>query len=283
MACVVRSTPLLCLLHAKGALLWQLDRGGVKRVDNYDTLSFPRDKRRLQNFDTTRLPDPHVFSLPMEAEPPIPWSRFVAFIRQHTHDVRNGLNSLDLEISLMRELVTGSEAEQCAERVRKQTRSVAEQMRTLSAQFQEPQPVAAPIAARELLLIWREQNAALPNAPEVEWVNKVGDEKVSVDAGLIAAVFRELSSNAAAFSQGTPASITARREEGAVVFELCEPKTAPVDLSHWGEPFSTTRRHGYGLGLWNAHRLVKASGGALKQEFSAGESVLRTRITIPLA
>jgi hypothetical protein len=219
----------------------------------------------------------------MEAEPQIPWSRVAAFVRQHTHDVRNGLNSLDLEISLLREIVAGSEAEECAERVRKQARAVAEQMRTLSALFQAPQPAAAPIAARELLLIWREQNAALPGAPKIQWVNKVGDEKVSVDAGMMATIFRELSSNAAVFSQGDPAAITARREGSAVVFELRESKTEPLDPSEWGGLFSTTRRNGYGLGLWNAHRLAKANGATMTQQFSPAESALITRIAIPLA
>ena len=37
-------------------------------------------------------------------EPQIPWARIVAFVRQHTHDVRNGLNCLDLEKDEARQL-----------------------------------------------------------------------------------------------------------------------------------------------------------------------------------
>jgi K+-sensing histidine kinase KdpD len=218
----------------------------------------------------------------MDAEPPIPVTRVAAFLRQHSHDVRNGLNSLDLEISLLRELVPAGEAQECLERVRKQARTVAEQMRSLSALFQDPQPSAAPIAARELMLIWREEYAALPSAPAIQWVNKIGDERVNADAGMIATVFRELSSNAAAFSEGETATITARRDGNDVIFELREPKTAPLDPSQWGALFSTTRRHAYGLGLWQAHRLVRASGAAMTQQFLPEESALVTRIAIPV-
>ena len=217
----------------------------------------------------------------MESEPEISWPRLAAFVRQHTHDVRNALNSLDLESALLQELVTDDEARTGAARVRQQVRGLAEKLRALSVLFQEPQPYTAPLAARELLLIWREQNDSLPEPPAVEWIEEVGDAKVKVDAGMMATIFRELLVNARAFRDGGPATASARREGGEVVFALREPKTTPVDTVRWGRQlFETTKRGGYGLGLWTVKRLADANGATLARRNEEGALV--THIALPV-
>ena len=217
----------------------------------------------------------------MESDPEISWPRLAAFVRQHTHDVRNGLNALDLETALLQELATDDEGRASVARVRQQVRGLAEKLRAMSALFQEPQPCAAPLAARELLLIWREQNDALAEPPVVEWIEEVGDAKVNVDAGMMATVFRELLANARSFREGEPAIASARREGEEIVFELCEPKPAPVDTAAWGRRiFETTKRGGYGLGLWTAKRLTEAIGATLTRRNEEGALV--TRIALPV-
>jgi signal transduction histidine kinase len=216
----------------------------------------------------------------MSDEPEIPWARVAAFVRQHTHDVRNGLNGLELETALLQELVPDGEAHATVRRLRKQVRSIAEQLRVMSSAFQEPQPHAGPIAAHELLLIWREKHAALPGAPQVRWEDALGAEQVSVDAEMLATVFSELLRNAAAFSPGTEVSITARANDDAVIFELREPKQEAVDTSAWGQPFTTTRRDGYGLGLWAARRLIEANGGSMVQRCDG--DALTTQVVLPV-
>jgi signal transduction histidine kinase len=156
-------------------------------------------------------------------------------------------------------------------------------MRTLSSLFQEPQAIAAPIVARDLFAIWREQQTGLSNPCNVQWVDKLGAEKVNVDAGLMATVFRELLNNAATFSQGGAISATAWRDGDQVVFELREPKTEALDPSDWGQAFSTTRRNGYGLGLWSARRLAEATGATIDRHHILEEKALITRITVPVA
>lgn len=219
----------------------------------------------------------------MDAESEISLPHMAAFVRQHTHDVRNGLNSLDLETSLLQELVTDDEGQACVSRVRQQVRGLAEQLRAISARFQEPQPYCAPLAARELLLIWREQHEMLPDAPAVEWVDEIGEEKVNVDAEMMAAVFRELLANARTFHDGEPAIAAVRRLGADVVFELREPKSHPVDTAGWGRRvFATTKRGGYGLGLWSARRLLEANHACLEQRHVDAEGELITRIILPV-
>jgi len=220
----------------------------------------------------------------MESEPEISWPRLAAFVRQHTHDVRNALNALDLETALLQELATDDEGRASAASVRKQVRGLAEKLRALSALFQEPQPYAAPLAARELFLIWREQNESLPEPPVIEWIEEVGDAKVNVDAGMMATVFRELLANARSFREDEPATASARREGEEVVFELREPKSAPVDTAAWGRRiFETTKRGGYGLGLWTVRQLTEAIGATVTRRNEEGALVTRIALPVVLA
>jgi signal transduction histidine kinase len=219
----------------------------------------------------------------MDAEPDIPWERIAAFVRQFTHEVRNGLNSLDLEISLLRELTTDPESEACAARSREQVRKLANQLRTLSALFQSPQPMKARIAARELLQVWREQHAALAKSLAIRWVDELEEAEVSVDEAMMASVFRELLLNAATFAPAGPLIITGRRTENAVVFEVCEPKAQSADPSDWDEAFFTTRRTGYGLGLCVARRLLEANNATITRHFLKKESALVTNVSVPIA
>ena len=218
----------------------------------------------------------------MPAEPEIKWSRLAAFVRQHTHDVRNGLNSLDLETALLFEIVADSEGRECIQRQREQVRAIGAQMRELAARFQNPKPILAPLAARDLFLIWEDQQADLPKPLAVQWVDELGTEQVNVDAGMMANAFRELLENAAAFSEGGTMTASARCEGDEVIFDLREPKTGALDPSAWGEPLATTRRGGYGLGLWSARRLLVANHARIEQRHVASEGALLTRIFLPV-
>lgn len=223
-----------------------------------------------------------VFIGVMDPEPDIPWTRFAAFVRQHTHDVRNGLNSLELETAFLHEIVTDSEGRDCVDRLRAQVRALGVQMRELSSLLQQPKPFLTPRAARDLFLIWKEQHADLPKPIEAQWVDELGTEQVNVDAGMMASVLRELLANAAAFSEGGTMTASARREGDEVIFELREPKAAALDPSAWGEPLVTARRGGYGLGLWSARRILDANGARIVQRHVPDEGALVTRIFLPV-
>ncbi len=216
-------------------------------------------------------------------ETTIPWPNVAAFVRQHAHDVRNGLNSLDLEIEFLQELVPAEgEAADSVKRVRKQVRAVTQQLRSLSALCQEPSPVTASLPAHVLLKIWREKHAALTPAPEVQWTDELGEEHVNVDVEMMATVFRELLANATAHSPGGGLTISARFKGREVIFELREPKKTALDTSTWGHPFSSPRRDHYGLGLWNARRLMEASGVSFTQSYLPVDGCLLTRLVIPV-
>jgi signal transduction histidine kinase len=211
----------------------------------------------------------------------IPWSRLAAFIRKHTHDVRNDLNSLDLESTLLQEVVPEGEAKEGVARIRKQVRALTAQMRLLSTRFQSASPFAAPMPAKAVLTIWQERCAALPKAPEFKWVDKLTDENVNVDVEMIATVIQELIGNAAAHSQNLPITVIARSDKSVVVFEMQEPQSSPLVTRAWGEPFFSARTGGHGLGIWTARRLVEANHGTLVQHFAPDVSALISQVILP--
>lgn len=218
----------------------------------------------------------------MEHELQIPWPRLAGFVRQHTHDIRNHLNSLDLEAALLNELVSTAEAKSSVERLRRQVRDFAQEMRLLAGKFADPPAGRALVPASVLVLIWQDQLAALDAKPEVSWSHNVGEAKITADPDAIARTFRELFVNAVHFGTGRPLRADALAREGRVDFSLLEPKDAPVDPSQWGRaPLISTRRGGYGLGLWNVDRSVVASNGTVRRSYDDDRKQLVTTLSFP--
>jgi hypothetical protein len=217
----------------------------------------------------------------MDSEPIIAWPKLANFVRQHTHDVRNGLNGLDLEAALLADFVQAPEGVEGIARIRAQIRKMAAEMKALSARFSEPAISPVPIAAREMLAIWQDQHATLDPKPAVEWQDGFADETVQVDPAAIADVMKELLVNARDFgSQRMVAS--GRAEKGAAIYELREIPPAAVETEGWGcAPFHTGRRGGYGLGLFSAHRAVAACEGRITH--GCVDGTLATRLSFPLA
>ena len=216
----------------------------------------------------------------MSCEPNLTWPLLAAFIRQHTHDVRNHLSSLDLESALLTELVPPGEAMESVGRIRQQIRGLAAELRALSARFAEPVVRPSPLRASELMAIWKDQADGL----SVEWDDRFQGEEVSVDASAIAPAFEEFLKNARIFSPKATLRATGYTENKSAIFRLHEPKSEPVDPALWGlTPFLTTRHKGLGLGLFGAHRVVTAHGGKLAWKYVPEPSELQTQLELPLA
>lgn len=215
--------------------------------------------------------------------PLVPWARVADFLRQHTHDVRNELNCLDLECAQLQDIVPAGEAQHSVDSIKKVSRTLAQRMRELSGRFQACRPIAGPVPASALLTIWREKHAAIPKVPEAVWSNDSGAVNVVVDVELMAAVFRELLINAMTFDSQPPLTISCVRQNATLTFELKERKTKPVDTTGWGEPFFSTLRGRYGLGLWTVRRYVEANQGRFQQRFDPASAVLTSSIALPVA
>jgi hypothetical protein len=73
-------------------------------------------------------------------------------------------------------------------------------------------------------------------------------------------------------------------EDRQIVFELREPKDAPLETADWGSaPFASMRHGHYGLGLWAAHRTIAANGGEVRRRFAPDAMELITTLLFPVA
>jgi signal transduction histidine kinase len=214
----------------------------------------------------------------------LPWQRVAAFVRQHTHDVRNDLNSVDLEGSLLSDMITDEEARESVARMRRQIRLAAGRLKALSAKFSDPRPAPGPLLAGDLFDIWQERARSLSEPLEMSWESKLKGESLSVDAALMALVLSELLENAAAFSAGSKITASAFTQSEQVNYQLKESKSEPVNPEGWcTNPLQSSRRGGYGLGLWQARRIVEAHGGELMQQYLSEEKSLLSTVSLPVA
>lgn len=209
-------------------------------------------------------------------------SSIAGFLRQQTHDICNHLNGLDLEAALLAETITDADGAEGVSRMRRQIRDLATELKALSGKVCAEEPQRAPIAARELFLIWQDQAAAL-GLDSIAWASALGDERINVDVAALGEVLRELLINAQQFTGTAGPTAMADLRGGQIEFELREAKREPVDPSSWGrQPFVSTKRGGYGLGLWQAAQVVATNGGEITRAFLPNGTLV-TKLTFPLA
>ena len=160
--------------------------------------------------------------------------------------------------------MTDSEQVACVNRIRTQLRDAAAELKALSVQISDPRLMPGRLKATELVLIWKDQIAAMSKAPDVTWEEALGETMVEVDPALLAIVFRELADNAHAFGV-SKLCISARIENQRVIFEQHEPRTGPVDTKRWGDaPLETTHRGGdHVIVVGRVEKYVRYGGNAL--------------------
>jgi signal transduction histidine kinase len=217
----------------------------------------------------------------------IPFGRVATFVRQLSHDVRNNLGSMDLQAAYVAELIQDSEAIEELRKLRGMVTSAAKALQSISRNFQTPRPNLVSLEARILLEDFQERlEKQLPaeRAP-IEWEIALDDETICVDIEMIFGALLECCRNALHFHEGTePIRIRAFATAGNLVVELKEKRSAvEIPPETWGqEPFCSTRRGGYGLGLFYAAQILAVHGGAVQFAHDAGSATLTTRVTLPL-
>ena len=226
-------------------------------------------------------------SLNFENAPGIPLPRLVNFVRQVTHDVRNGLNAIDLQSAFIAEIAPEGEVAEELGKLRKMVSHITRDMQELSSRFGELRPVFMEYPIQEFLLGLKEAvDAEFENqAKRIVWEEKAGDEEMTMDYTLLTNALMELVRNAIYFREGDAAiHFTVWNEKGNVVFEVRQARSRPAtDWEAWGrEPLSSSRRGGYGLGLFYVRRILDTLGGALATGYDAKSGELRVRLVLPL-
>jgi signal transduction histidine kinase len=215
----------------------------------------------------------------------VPVDRVATFVRQYTHDVRNGLNAVDLQAAFLAELINDEEASMELKKMRGMISSVARQLQGISSFFRVPNPNPISYSAKIFCEDFRDR--LKKNHPadfdHFIWSENLEEETIHADIELVMSALMEVFKNAAQFRErDSKIEVQGRCENGSFVIELREKKTAkPEDTAEWGQPFHSTRRGGYGLGLFYARSVIEAHGGELKIDYLQEIGILRTRIVLP--
>ena len=225
--------------------------------------------------------------LPIE-DVSVPFDRVAALVRHLTHDIRNGLNTLDLQTSFLQELVTDAEASPEVKRLRGMIASTAKSLQSFSTVFWLAETHLVTYSAKILVEDFRGRiSSVLPEeAVEITWTETLGEESITVDIELIFRAFSEFFKNAFHFREKDAAiSVRIFTEGGRFVLELREKKSElPSPPDTWGrEPLVSTRRGGFGMGLFYARRILAAHQGAVDFAFDPAARQLTTRLSLPLA
>lgn len=224
--------------------------------------------------------------------PTVRWDQVEHFVGQLTHDVRNGLNALELQLTFLGEISTDPEAADEVKRLRGTLGNVTRQLQTLRSAVGVTTPYPLEYPAGEFFDDLRERfakshPAAKTEAAQIEWTIEIDPETLlSVDPDLAIGALLELLANAQHFAQtGTdPIRVIVSATGTHAVFTLHEPQpTEPgVPPADWGRtPLRTTRRGAYGLGLFRVRRSLEIQGGTLEMAYSCAQLTLTTTVTLP--
>ena len=217
----------------------------------------------------------------------MPFEHVAKFMRQLSHDLRNNLGSFDLQTAFIAELVTDPEASVELKKLRSMIAGTAKTLQAVSGSFWVQTPNLIALPARMFIEDFRERlQKQQPDAPVTEWVVELGDETISIDFEMVFRAFAELFRNAFHFHESKePLNARATREEGTFSLELREIRPL-VDTppGTWGQaPFISTRRAGYGLGLFHARQILSAHEGHVDFSHDAAAGTVTTRVRLPLS
>jgi signal transduction histidine kinase len=226
-------------------------------------------------------------SLNLENGPGIPLPRLVTFVKQVTHDVRNGLNAIELQSAFIAELAGEGEIAEELGKLRRMIGHVTLEMQELSGRFGELRPVLVTYPVEEFLqgLKHAVEREFETQAKRIVWEMKLENEEMEMDYTLLTSALLELTRNAIYFREGDQAiHFTASDDKGNAVFEVRQSRSQPPgDPAEWGRaPLASSRRGGYGLGLFYVRRILDSLGGALEPRYDAGSGELSVRLILPL-
>jgi signal transduction histidine kinase len=199
------------------------------------------------------------------------------------HEIRNPLNSLNLNMQLLEEDLPPELAAGPNRRLLALTRSELGRLEGLVTDFlayARPRPLELEVARpRELFeqLLAVHGRAASQRGVAVEVIDEAAEATLRVDRSQLEQLLLNLFQNALAATEDQVRQplieLRARRQGGQLILEVSDNGRgmAPDELARVFEVFYSTKKGGTGLGLAIVERIARAHGGALAVRSEPGE------------
>jgi len=170
--------------------------------------------------------------------------RIERIIRKHVHDVRNSINSLDLEAVLLGELTTDPQVAGVLTRMRAELTQLEATMKALQYKFAEPAPLT--LTSGDLLYLWQRQIAPLETADRrIVWSPPPVARDINLDAHAVLSIMRELVLGAWGRAPAGVLKAAVITTDHSIALELREPiSRTPPAAEVMGEQHSLVAIHG---------------------------------------
>lgn len=219
----------------------------------------------------------------------VPWTRIEGFVGKLTHDIRNGFNALELQVTLIGELSDDPEIKEEVKRVRQGLADLTRQLQAVRVATGAPTMHLFPYPAADFLEDLRERFEKRHGeaAGRVQWASEAGAATVNIDPEQTMAAALELLGNALQHAAGeSSVRVEMRAVAGGVAIsthqQLADTLAAPP--ADWGRtPLLSSRRNAYGLGAFRARRILETQACSLEYAFTEADRSLVTVVTLPLA
>jgi K+-sensing histidine kinase KdpD len=243
------------------------------------------------NDGTPASPEPILPGTPAPTPTPnansssLPWPAFMRVLRRLSHNLRNYVNTAELEAAFAQEIADDPEVRASLTRLRRSLGKVTDECERLLTRVADPMVELIELSADELFqAIRQESERRLGSAVPIMWEWLDGaSASLDVDPDLMCRIVRELLDNATRYRlpADRPIRVRAGTKKAAFELEVIEPKSAAPEMSTWGiQPFTSTEPGRYGLGTWAVGRWASAIGAKLDRRYDEEQSALVTRLTL---
>ena len=199
------------------------------------------------------------------------------------------MNALELQLTYLGEISEDPEAKTEVKRMRGSVAAITRQLQAVRASTGAPgpHPFAYPVAdfiedARERCV---RQQADISS--RIRWEVEPGAAPVEIDPELSLAALLELLTNAVFHAaENSDVRVHVAGDAAGATLSIHQTLASPPTDSpeDWGRtPLSSTRRDGYGLGVFRARRILENQGGTLRFTYQDADRSLVTTLTLPAA
>jgi hypothetical protein len=190
-------------------------------------------------------------------------------VRRHAHDVRNALNGMELELTLLDHESNRPGTREAIARLRQAVSEIGRCVQGLSGKYGTED--VAPILALQISERWKADARHVAPDASIEWHIKFSDEPVAVESGFIRTLLLEILDMAIRIGGTARLQTSCRRELNRALFEV-----SAVGSGAASEIISTERVY------WVALQRLAERNQAVLEPSQLGAGGFPLRLWLPL-